>query len=229
MRLCIPLLLALLLTPLYGLSNEASTTASRASSTNVTAETRATVAARLREKAVIVGEFRQTRTDAKLPRPLQSSGHFVFWRGHGVHWATTSPLTQQTVYRPDTTWQMDDGPASARELRSRSDDIFRSVLLDVLSFDEAKLAAEFQPQWQVSDNGSWQLNLIPMRGHLARAIESVELHGDENIERIEITDTRGGALLLEFHAQHSELAVTTDSCERLFLFSAQQCQSKLTP
>ncbi len=229
MRLGIPCLLALILTPLYGLSDEPPANASHKSLTTVTAETREIVAARLRNQAVIAGEFRQSRTDAKLPRPLESNGHFVFWRDQGVHWATTSPLTQQTVYRPDTTWQMDDGPASARELRSRSDDIFRDVLLNVLSFDEAQLATEFESRWQVSDNGNWQLSLVPLRGHLARAIQTVELRGDENINRIEIADTRGGALLLEFHAQHSEFTITAETCEQLFLYSAQQCQTKLTP
>ena len=109
---------------------------------------------------VISGKFEQSKDHAGLPKPLQSEGQFVFWRGHGVHWATESPVQQATIYRNDKTLQSSGSSGAVRELTGRKERAFRRVLLDVFSFDEAQLSRQFELQWTQGDQ-HWQLMLRP--------------------------------------------------------------------
>jgi len=182
------------------------------------------IPARLSLGNVIRGHFQQSKDHAGLPMPLLSEGEFIFWRGHGVHWATESPVQQTIVYRSDKTLQSSDDSTEVRELRGRNERAFRRILLDIFSFDEAQLRRQFKLKWTV-DEQRWQLRLRPKTWTLKRALQEVNLSGGEFVDSLRIVDAQGLALEMHFSTQQrSDLSLDIQNCETTFFYSAEQCQ-----
>ena len=182
------------------------------------------IAQRLSMDSVVSGHFRQSKEQAGLPAPLQSEGWFVFWRGHGVHWATESPVKQATIYRNDRTLQSNGGSGAVRELTGRTERTFRRVLLEVFNLDETQLGRQFKLQWQ-GDAQRWRLILRPKTLTLKTALQEVSLSGGESIDTLRIVDAQGLTLQMDFSKQQrSNLPLDLQRCKALFFYSSEQCQ-----
>ena len=182
------------------------------------------ISQRLSMDSVVSGRFRQSKEQAGLPAPLQSEGRFVFWRGHGVHWATESPVEQATTYRNDKTLQSSGSSGAVRELAGRRERTFRRVLLEVFSFDETQLDRQFKLQWQ-GDAQRWRLILRPKTLTLKRALQEVSLSGGEFVDTLRIVDAQGLTLQMDFsNQQRSHLPLDFQRCQALFFYGSEQCQ-----
>ncbi len=172
----------------------------------------------------LVGLFTQRRQIAAFDATLISKGEFYFWRNHGIYWATLEPIENKITYRTDKTLQWLEGEASPNELKSRSNQHFRRMLLAIFSFDQAILDEIFQQDWRFDnrvlkgrnlqgqdfqdedqhfETNSWQLILTPHKGPAQRFLESVVLWGDAYVERMQLSQSNGEIIDIRFRLESS--------------------------
>ncbi|MAT92946.1 MAG: hypothetical protein CME59_10140 [Halioglobus sp.] len=178
------------------------------------------VVARLSAQVAVRGRFEQTRQLPGADNVLRASGEFIFWRGHGVHWATETPLQRVLVYRHDATLLAGVDGSSPQTVGGAAQRQFRDVLLTVFSFDRDRLEARFRPLWRF-EGEAWTLTLEPRQKSLRRHLDRVEMWGAETLRGLRI---HGRELLtLEFHDSATLPGVDAITCEEAFLYAAASC------
>ena len=184
----------------------------------------ATIVDRLGSHAVVRGSFIQTRELENAAASLRSEGRFIFWRDHGVHWATQQPVQIAKIYRHDKTLVIeDDGenapPSEVRGVRERH---FRETLLTVFSFDRDRLAQRFEQEWRVQGR-NWRLFLTPKNRSLQSYLSMIELWGAGTIHGLRIYSDE--ILTLEFRDTRTSDSLGIEDCVSSFAYSTEQCES----
>lgn len=183
----------------------------------------ATVVDRLGSHAVVRGRFTQTRELENAAASLHSEGRFIFWRHHGVYWATQEPVQLAKIYRHDKTLVIDgDGNSPPGEVRGVRERHFRETLLTIFSFDKDRLAQRFEQEWRAQGR-SWQLFLTPKSRSLKPYLSRIELWGAENIHGLRIHNDE--VLTLEFRDTRSSESLDIEDCVSSFAYSTEQCES----
>jgi hypothetical protein len=214
-RLCLILLLAV------------ASAGAAATAENPVPERRQSQLEQLRQHAIVSGNFRQQRQLKGLPRALESSGRFVFWRQHGVYWETLKPFYQATTFTGDRTvqWASKDGPA----LEAGADDpvqrYVNKVMLALFSADLRALDKHFSAQWQ-NEGGNWSLELVPLQAGIARVIENIRLDGNQYLRRISVATRNGDRNTMWLEQITTPPSLSPFQCSRFGLDNEGACESQ---
>jgi outer membrane lipoprotein-sorting protein len=182
------------------------------------------IAARLALHDIVQGQFEQWRGVEGLSKPLASTGRFFFWRERGIYWSTETPVKQALTYRNDKTLQWQPGAETPLELRSPGDAHFRRMLLAIFSFNLEQLANQFELRW-LGQEASWQVDLLPRKRSVQRALRQVSLRGSEYVEQLVMTDVAGQVLRIDFSAVATPPAIGLLQCADLFAWSPGECKA----
>jgi len=127
---------------------------------------------------VTTGDFVQTKTSAKLKKPIKSSGTFIF-SDQGIVWRTLKPfpstmaVTKTSIIqtKPDGTKNVTDGS---------SNEVFKSIaqtLSSLFSGNRNDLEQYFNIEESALNGSEWKMTLSPKDKTMAGAIKKIELSG----------------------------------------------------
>ena len=150
------------------------------------------LAARLADNAPQCGRFEQTRWLADLDSQLESRGTFEH-QDAGLVWQTTSPINDRVVLSADN----DELPMGFQAVAP--------VLGGLLSGDWQALERYFAIELSGTQD-EWQATLTPSEANIAQRLDHLMVHGNQQVERVEIAFTNDDRL---------ELALSGADCERL--------------
>jgi hypothetical protein len=167
------------------------------------------VEARLDHARVSRGEFVQEKRLVGIARPLRGHGSFVVDRERGVLWRNEAPfksvlkITRREIVQSD-------GSQVLMHLDSDREPAVKavsSVLFATLAADLGALASYFSIDGEVAAAG-WHLTLRPKDPGLARLIRTLDLSGDREVRRVELTAASGDLLQIEFQKIQTAAAPT---------------------
>lgn len=155
--------------------------------------------ARLDHARVTRGEFVQQKQLVGIARPLKGRGSFLVDRERGVVWRTEAPfrsvlkITRREIVQTDGS-QVLMQLAADREPAVKA---VSAVLFATFSADLDGLARYFSFEGQAGGD-AWQVTLRPKDPGLARLIRGLELRGDRQVRRVELTAASGDLLQIDF-------------------------------
>lgn len=170
----------------------------------------------LQQQTLTSGEFEQTRVLQGMPKPLTSSGTFIFWREQGLYLETLEPFYQASTFTETEliNWLT---PSGAAEPANKGDPVQRyisRILLAVFQADLSALEQLFQSSWEL-DGPDWSVTLLPASKMVANVIDQVRLEGDTHLRLLEVTAHNGDVNRMLFSA----LAQEDPQAERCARFS----------
>lgn len=149
--------------------------------------------------AYVAGRFEQQRSVPGLDVPVRAAGRFQVWRGHGVYWAFETPAPRAVSFTAQGAYLWRDPGARAVPLEGLAERHLGRLFLDLLDGDPERLAARFElTASEDPRSGRWWLSLRPKEVRVARALARIDLEGGVHLERLEVYETGGGRLRLEF-------------------------------
>lgn len=178
----------------------------------------------LQQHPLVGGQFVQTRQLQGLPRPITSSGNFIFWRQHGLYWETLLPFYQATTFTADEviTWLAPEGPAQQAGARDPVQKYVNRILLSVFGADMGMIDKLFSSQWHI-DGENWALELTPANSAVEKAIKHAHLSGAQHLQQLQVTSRSGDVSTMEFDRVQAASELTGEQCARFSRDGASAC------
>ncbi len=148
----------------------------------------------LTRHTITVGEFTQERHIADLERPVRSSGRFVYHADRGVLWVVESPVASRLVIDSSGVYQDGERVAGRGVLAA-----IRPLFGALFGGDRAALEQRFRIE-RTQQGAGWALRLIPKGAALARAIDAIEITGEERPRSVTLRGADGSRTVLTFDA-----------------------------
>ena len=157
-----------------------------------------TIIERLKSHSILKGSFLQTRTLQGFARPLTSTGEFIYWRQHGLHWEIQSPFYQGFTYKADEiiVWKNRKELKNANERSAIQRNISR-VLLSALSADMEKLSSYFDIEWLI-DGEHWAIEFLSSNKRVGDFVAKMSMSGKDYIEKLVIHSAGNDVTEVEF-------------------------------
>lgn len=155
---------------------------------------------------VTTGSFLQTKTVPSLPKPLVSSGTFIFSES-GIAWNSKKPFVSSLVVTKTQMIQI--GPNGKKNvIDGVSNQIFSNIaetLSSLFSGNKTALQKNFNVDFSAHDS-RWSMALTPKDASIATFMQHVTLSGSAtsfstSLDSIAVQDTNGGTLTYEFSDQ----------------------------
>lgn len=154
-------------------------TAASASTASTGALTLDALARGLSRHEIVSGTFTQERTLKGFPKPLQSSGRFVFAAGKGVLWATEKPFPSEVLLSEKALSTRND---YGTETLSAADipqlEVVNRFVMELVSGRYEALDDAFTTVL-TGTAADWRLALDPKAGFVKSVFSSIEVSGDE--------------------------------------------------
>jgi Outer membrane lipoprotein carrier protein LolA-like len=174
------------------------------------------VEARLDHARVSRGDFVQEKRLVGISRPLKGRGSFVVDRERGVLWRTEAPfksvlkITRREIVQSD-------GSQVLMHLAADQEPAVKAVSAVLFATFSADLSALAQYFSFAGDAGgaAWHLVLRPKDAGLARLISSLELAGEHDVRRVDLTAASGDLLHIEFLRVETATAPTAGEAAEL--------------
>lgn len=144
----------------------------------------------LADARVVRGEFTQRRFLAELPKPIESSGAFIFARDRGILWRTYKPFASQVVLSEDGLMLQDEGAATVSVGAEPAMRFVAQVFFALFSLDIDALAADFALFGTHTDHG-WSIGLEPRSAVLRAVFQRARIDGAGRAERVVLEDAYG--------------------------------------
>ena len=148
----------------------------------------------------ISGTFRQTRTVEKINRSFQSTGTFEI-SSEGIAWNVEKPFVSKMRLTDSTMIQV-DAAGNQSVMSSKDHAIFGEIartMRAVFRGDLSLLQKRFDIYFvRNQKEKSWHVGLIPREKMIQNAIQSIELKGSQNLEKVLLVDGEGNKLSYEF-------------------------------
>ena len=160
-----------------------------------------------RSKAIqsLQGQFVQQKHIAVLPMPLNSTGKFSFEQGKGVDWETLTPVRNAVHLTPKgISFEDDKGKSQHPATQQAGVEVVAKIFMGVITGELDDLNNYFSVVASGSEQ-QWKLLLTPRSANLAAYIQTIELHGGEFTEQLDIAETNG---------DKTHIAITTDKVVR---------------
>lgn len=158
----------------------------------------------LKNGEILRGRFVQERFLAGFSKPVVSEGNFSLLPGFGLIWQAEQPFPVMTTITASGLVQSVDGTETARLSASRLPFLPRlyDMLSGALSGDTSALEGEFTVTI-TPDGRMRRVRLLPKRADaaLGLAIQSMDIHVDHFVERVEILKPGGDKDRLIFKNQ----------------------------
>ena len=157
----------------------------------------------LTESQLTVGNFKQMRTITKLNREFVSTGSFAIDRVSGILWDTQKPFPSVLWVGDNSIVQWDPARDTKKSMSAKDNPVFAEFSKTIQSvfsgqFDE--LERNFKLFFDVK-GAAFDIGLIPKESAVARAIASITLSGQTELDKVTIVDGEGNTVVYEF-SQH---------------------------
>ena len=128
---------------------------------------------------IVSGTFTQERTLKGFPKPLQSSGHFVFAAGKGVLWATDKPFPSEVLLSEKAISTRNDyGTETLSAADNPQLEVVNRFVMELVSGRYEALDDAFTTVL-TGTAADWHLALEPKAGFVKSIFSSIEVSGDE--------------------------------------------------
>lgn len=145
----------------------------------------------LTRKGVLRGNFTQTKTLRDLPKPLRSSGSFLFSRDKGVIWQVVKPFASEFVLTPTVMLTREAGGERRSSAGEQPGLAMATRLFSALfTLDLAALQAEFTV-YASGDAKNWMIGLKPRHAAMAATFSEAVVAGGEQVQAVTLTDAQG--------------------------------------
>jgi len=142
------------------------------------------------------GRFEQRKTLPDLPRPLQSTGEFLFARDLGVWWHTRTPFDSVFILTREGARSRDEGGA---ETRINADEqpgvaVAARIFFALFALDFEALSKDFDTYGMPTGTGKsagWQVGLRPKLAAMSAVFREAVIDGTQHANRIELRDAHG--------------------------------------
>ena len=183
----------------------------------------------MQQHPLVSGQFVQTRQLQGLPRPIISSGNFIFWRQHGLYWETLQPFYQATTFTRDEviTWLAPEGPAQPAVSKDPVQKYVNRILLSVFGADMGMIDKLFSSQWQ-SDGDNWSVALTPANATVEKAIAHAHLSGAQYLQQLRVTSSSGDVSTMVFDQVQAQAQLAAAQCARFSRNGAIRCPQLAT-
>lgn len=174
----------------------------------------------LSQNSIVRGEFTQTRNMEMFAQPLTSQGTFLLDKSNGLLWTQTTPFPVNLVLTDNKLSQrFADQPAKIiTDIENPMAFYFSHIFLSVFHGDTQKLQDQFSLTFQPTtaqssdqNTASWKLTLKPKSAPMNAVFEAITLHGNSDIERIELKEIRGDSTVIEFSQLSHQPEVLSDA------------------
>lgn len=148
--------------------------------------------------AVVRGDFKQTKTIAKLNREFVSFGKFVIANDKGILWDTEKPFASRLAIS-ETGMVQQNANGTRSEINAKDNVVFAQIakaIHSIFSGSTAKLQAGFHVFFN-RQGKIWTVGLVPREPSVKKTIQSIELTGSTWLEQIKLVDGSGSPLLYE--------------------------------
>jgi hypothetical protein len=142
------------------------------------------------------GRFEQRKYLPDLPKPLLSTGEFLFAKDTGVWWHTRTPFESVFILTRDGARSRDEGGAETRV--SAADQpgvaVAARIFFALFALDFEALAKDFDTYGVATGSGKsagWQVGLRPKSAAMAAVFRESVIEGRQRAERIELRDAHG--------------------------------------
>jgi hypothetical protein len=142
------------------------------------------------------GRFEQRKFLPELPRPLLSTGEFLFARDTGVWWHTRTPFESVFILTREGARSRDEGGSETRV--SAADQpgvaVAARIFFALFALDFEALSKDFDTFGMATGGGKnagWQVGLRPKSAAMAAVFRESVIEGRQRADRIELRDAQG--------------------------------------
>lgn len=157
--------------------------------TGLAADPLADIGARLVKTEITEGRFRQEKKIKVLKKPLISTGVFIYHQSRGVIWQTLAPVPSVLLIN------------RARLLTAQGEQAlppaFGRVFAAMFGGDLQAMTEDFDIFGSI-DKTAWKLQLKPKDPMLQKIIADMQLTGEKELRRFEITEANGNFSRITF-------------------------------
>lgn len=181
----------------------------------------------LERAPLIEGHFEQLRQLNGLQEPLRSNGLFVFWQGHGLYWQTSQPFFHGLSYKPNAVlnWSRPGQPTPLKGTAARAQQILGDALISLFTFNAEELEKHFETHWNMQEN-RWSVLLVPRLAAMGNHIQQIKVQGEQRVELIEFTDTKGQATQISLKNITLSNAPQQQQCLLFYRLDSGRCSDK---
>ncbi len=157
------------------------------------------------------GRFEQRKTLPDLPRPLLSTGDFLFARELGVWWHTRTPFDSVFILTREGARSRDEGGAETRVSADQQPGVAVAarIFFALFALDFEALAKDFDTYGMPTGSGrsaGWQVGLRPKLAAMSAVFREAVIDGAGHANRIELRDAHGDRTEILF----PEVSILTD-------------------
>lgn len=142
----------------------------------------------LAAKPVVRAQFQQSKTIANSSKPMLSKGSLLFVKNQGVLWQLNSPVKADLVVTPRKMVQKTAHTQSVVNLKQTPYGPAATVLLQLMSGNEAALRQHFQVTQFKQNGNTWSAGLQPKSASMKPLFSRIEINGGAYVNKIVLLD-----------------------------------------
>ncbi len=154
----------------------------------------------LAAKPLVRSEFVQLKTLPSLSKPLQASGSMLFSKQQGVLWRLQKPVPADLVVTSSKMLQKTARTQSELSLARSPYGSAATLLLQLMSGNEAAVKQAFNVQNVQWQGDSWRIQLVPKQPQLQKMFSDIVAEGDQYVRHIVMTENAGGQTDIRFNS-----------------------------
>ena len=172
------------------------------------------LALQMRQYQMVKGRFEQWRKLAGIPRPIHSTGHFIYWRGHGLYWETQHPIFQAFTFTPDSVihWQSNATAQKPDKSSAPFQKQINRILLAVFGGEIQLLEKLFDSHWS-SGPKQWSVRLRPTRAAVKQVVQEITLTGRDYVNGLSLINSNGDITRISFFSIRGFNYPAVDDCQ----------------
>lgn len=175
----------------------------------------------LAKTQVLQGRFVHRKALSELPKPLVSTGEFLFARDLGVYWRTREPFDSAFVLTRQGVSQTDEGVETMRISVDQQPAVrvIGRIFFALFALDVDALSGGFDlfaaPRVEPS-NETWTIGLKPKSGAVANVFIRATVSGRRDVEQVTLTDKHGDTTTIDLSAVEHSVAAPSAMVRALF-------------
>ena len=154
---------------------------------------------KLMSEELLRGDFSQSKTLQIFDRPLISKGTFLLSHKQGLVWKQQDPFLVSLVLANNKLSQqfVDQAPEIIEAKDNPMVFYFSHLFLALFKGDLNALNEQFELTLK-SNNEGWRLHLKPKSAPLNKVFSTIEIHGVDQIDKLNLIELNGDATTISF-------------------------------
>ncbi|WP_221793302.1 outer membrane lipoprotein carrier protein LolA [Oceanobacter mangrovi] len=145
------------------------------------------------------GQFQQDKYLAVLPRPLHSSGRFVYQRQQGLSWQIEQPIASTVVISDSGISQTQNGQLVWQsDANSPQTTTVANIMAAIFAGDLATLQTTFDISGAQQPDQPWQLQLTPKSEVLKNFFSQIDMTGAQQLQGLVLHEASGDRTEIRF-------------------------------